>query len=208
VIRLVLADDHPIVLDGLEHLFRLEPEFEVVARVRDAAAAVAAVDRLRPDVLVLDLKMPGGGGRAVLEGLAGRPEAPAVVVLTAAVDEDELMGAVRLGVRGVVLKEMAPRMLVEAVRRVVAGGEWLEDGLGGRMLRKLLARDRSAAAGLTVREGEILRLAARGLRNRDIAEQLHISEGTVKTHLHRIYEKLGCESRVELMLAARERGLV
>jgi DNA-binding NarL/FixJ family response regulator len=107
-----------------------------------------------------------------------------------------------------VLKEMAPRMLVEAVRRVVAGGEWLEDGLGGRMLRKLLARDRSAAAGLTVREGEILRLAARGLRNRDIAEQLHISEGTVKTHLHRIYEKLGCESRVELMLAARERGLV
>jgi DNA-binding NarL/FixJ family response regulator len=206
--RLVLVDDHPIVLDGLEQLFRLEPELEVVARCRDAAAALAAVDRHRPDVLILDLKMPGEGGIAVLQALAGRSEAPRVVLLTAALDEDELIDAVRLGARGVVLKEMAPQLLLEAVRRVAAGGEWLEEGLGGRAIKRLLARHRAAAAGLTVREEEIVRLAARGLRNRDIADELHISEGTVKMHLHHVFNKLDCDNRVEMLLRARERGVV
>jgi DNA-binding NarL/FixJ family response regulator len=206
--RLVLVDDHPIVLDGLEQLFRLEPELEVVARCRDAAAALAAVDRHRPDVLILDLKMPGEGGIAVLQALAGRSEAPRVVLLTAALDEDELIDAVRLGARGVVLKEMAPQLLLEAVRRVAAGGEWLEEGLGGRAIKRLLARHRAAAAGLTVREEEIVRLAARGLRNREIADELHISEGTVKMHLHHVFTKLDCDNRVEMLLRARERGVV
>jgi DNA-binding NarL/FixJ family response regulator len=205
--RLVLVDDHPIVLDGLEQLFRLEPELEVVARCRDAAAALAAVDRHRPDVLILDLKMPGEGGIAVLQALAGRSEAPRVVLLTAALDEDELIDAVRLGARGVVLKEMAPQLLLEAVRRVAAGGEWLEEGLGGRAIKRLLARHRAAAAGLTVREEEIVRLAARGLRNREIADELHISEGTVKMHLHHVFHKLDCDNRVEMLLRARERGV-
>jgi DNA-binding NarL/FixJ family response regulator len=206
--RLVLVDDHPIVLDGLEQLFRLEPELEVVARCRDAAAALAAVDRHRPDVLVLDLKMPGGGGIAVLEALAGRPDPPRVVLLTAALDEDELIDAVRLGARGVVLKEMAPQLLLEAVRRVAAGGEWLEEGLGGRAIKRLLARHLAAAAGLTAREEEIVRLAARGLRNREIGDELHISEGTVKMHLHHVFAKLDCDNRVEMLLRARERGVV
>jgi DNA-binding NarL/FixJ family response regulator len=206
--RLVLADDHPIVLDGLEQLFRLEPELEVVARCRDAAAALAAVDRHRPDVLVLDLKMPGGGGLAVLRALAGREAPPRVVLLTAALDEDELIDAVRLGARGVVLKEMAPQLVVEAVRRVASGGEWLEEGLGGRTIKRLLARHRAAAAGLTAREEEIVRLAGRGLRNREIGEELHISEGTVKMHLHHVFTKLDCDNRVEMLLRARERGLV
>lgn len=206
--RLVLVDDHPIVLDGLEQLFRLEPELEVVARCRDVAAALAAVDRHRPDVLVLDLKMPGGGGIAVLEALAGRPAPPRVVLLTAALDEDELIDAVRLGARGVVLKEMAPQLLLEAVRRVAAGGEWLEEGLGGRAIKRLLARHLAAAAGLTAREEEIVRLAARGLRNREIGDELHISEGTVKMHLHHVFTKLDCDNRVEMLMRARERGVV
>jgi DNA-binding NarL/FixJ family response regulator len=205
--RLVLVDDHPIVLDGLEQLFRLEPEMEVVARCRDAAAALAAVERHRPDVLVLDLKMPQGDGISVLEALARWPGAPRVVLLTAALDEDELIDAVRLGARGVVLKEMAPQLLLEAVRRVAAGGEWLEEGLGGRAIKRLLARHRAAAAGLTVREEEIVRLAARGLRNRDIADELHITVGTVKAHLNSVFHKLGCDNRVEMLLRARERGL-
>lgn len=206
--RVVLVDDHPIVLDGLEQLFRLEPEIEVVARARDAAAALDAVDRHRPDVVVLDLKMPGGGGLAVLQALAGRALAPRVVLLTAALDEDELIEAVRLGARGVVLKEMAPQLVVEAVRRVAGGGDWLEEGLGGRAIRRLLARHRAAAAGLTTREEEIVRLAARGLRNRQIAEELHISEGTVKMHLHHVFTKLECDNRVEMLVRARERGVV
>lgn len=206
--RVVLVDDHPIVLDGLEQLFRLEPELEVVARCRDVAAALAAVERHRPDVLVLDLKMPGGGGLAVLRALTGHRSSPGVVLLTAALDEDELIEAVRLGARGVVLKEMAPQLVVEAVRRVASGGEWLEEGLGGRAIRRLLARHRAAAAGLTAREEEIVRLAARGLRNREIADQLHISEGTVKMHLHHVFTKLDCDNRVEMLVRARERGVV
>jgi hypothetical protein len=109
--------------------------------------------------------------------LAGWPDAPRVVLLTAALDEDELIEAVRLGARGVVLKEMAPQLLLEAVRRVATGGEWLEEGLGGRAIKRLLARHLAAAAGLTVREEEIVRLAARGLRNREIGDELHISRG-------------------------------
>ncbi len=203
--RLVLADDHPIVLDGLEQLFRLEPDLEVVARCRDGAATLAAVERHRPDVLVLDLRMPAPGGLEVLRRLEEREEAPRVVVLTAALDDEELLTAVRLGARGVVLKEMAPQLLLEAVRRVAAGGEWLDEGLGGRAVRRLLARQEAAGA-LTARELEVVRRAARGLRNRAIAAELHIAEGTVKMHLHNIYEKLGVAGRVELLLWARERG--
>jgi DNA-binding NarL/FixJ family response regulator len=108
----------------------------------------------------------------------------------------------------VVLKEMAPQLLLEAVRRVAAGGEWLEEGLGGRAIKRLLARHRAAAAGLTTREEEIVRLAARGLRNREIGDELHISEGTVKMHLHHVFTKLDCDNRVEMVLRARERGVV
>ena len=118
---------------------------------------------------------------------------------------------IRLGARGVVLKETAPRLLVEAVREVHAGGEWLEKGLVGRALRRLMDREsslRSSIRSLTQRELEIVRLVAEGLRNRAIGERLFISEGTVKIHLHRIYEKLGVDGRLELALYAREKGLV
>ena len=208
--RVLLADDHPIVLDGLESLFRLEPAFEVVARCRDGEAVVEAVARHRPDLLILDVRMPRLDGLEVLRRLAAVPHAPRVLILTAALDDDEVVEAVRLGANGVVLKEMAPRLLVEAARRVAAGGEWLDQGLGGRLLRQVLDRGaerRELERRLTGREQQIVGGVARGLRNGEIARELHIAEGTVKIHLHNIYDKLGLRNRVELALYAKERGL-
>ncbi|HYG65329.1 MAG TPA: response regulator transcription factor [Thermoanaerobaculia bacterium] len=215
-IRLILADDHPIILDGLQQLFRLEPDFEVVACCRDGEETLKALRLHAPDILVLDIRMPRGDGLAVLRALAGEKlaeEKPAtrVVLLTAAVEENQLVEALELGVGGVVLKEMAPRLLVEAVREVHGGGRWLDQGSTHRALDKLLQREansRETARLLTPRELEIVRMVARGLRNRAIAEQLFITEGTVKIHLHNIYQKVEVDGRLELTLYAQSRGLV
>ena len=208
MIRLLLADDHPIVLDGLEQLFRFEEDCTVVGRCRDGIETLRRLHELRPDVLVLDVRMPRGDGLEVLRAIAAEESPTRVVLLTAAIDDDELLAAIRGGAQGVVLKEAAPERLVEAVRTVASGGSWLEPGLVGRALGRVVA---VAAAEedkpLTPREREIVSSLARGLRNREIAEQLHITEGTVKIHLHHIYEKLRVKGRVELVLLAQQRGL-
>ncbi len=211
MIRIALADDHPIVLDGLEQLFRLEADITIVARCRNADEALHVLKTQSPDVLVLDLLMPGGGGLELLRAVADRQLHTRMVLLTAVVDDEQLLEAIRLGAQGVVLKDMAPQLLTDAVREVHAGGLWLEQGLGGRALRRLLAREtRGSAAArlLSSREREIVRLAAIGLRNRGIADRLSISEGTVKVHMHNIYEKLNVSGRVELVNYARENGLI
>jgi two-component system nitrate/nitrite response regulator NarL len=209
-ITLVLADDHPIVLDGLEQLFRLEPDFRVVARCRDGEETLRALRDHRPDVVVLDVRMPRRDGLEVLREIRGWDLPTRVVLLTAALDEDRLVEALRLGAGGVVLKEMAPNLLVEAVREVHAGGRWLDQrsmslALGGLFDKEGAAREPAQA--LTPRELEIVRMVCRGLRNRAIAEQLCISEGTVKIHLHNIYQKTGVDGRLELTLYAQGRGL-
>ncbi|HLE85867.1 MAG TPA: response regulator transcription factor [Thermoanaerobaculia bacterium] len=206
---LVLADDHPIVLDGLEQLFRLEAGLEVVARCRDGEETLQAVRSLAPDVLVLDVRMPGGDGLAVLHTLEEEGLPTRVVLLTAGLEDEQLLEAIRAGARGVVLKDMAPQLLVEAVRTVLGGGQWLEQGLGGRALTRLLQRERGlaeAARHLTPRELEIVRMVASGLRNRAIADRLYITEGTVKVHLHNIYEKLGVDGRWSSPSTPRRRG--
>lgn len=208
--RVVLADDHPIVLDGLEQLFRFEPDFEVVARCRDGDETLRVVREKRPDLLLLDIKMPGQDGLAVLRALRDEKIPTKVVLLTAALNDDQLVEAVRLGVRGVILKETAPRLLATALREVQAGGQWLEGGPVSRVLRKLVQREegtREAEKVLTPRELEIVRMAGKGLRNREIADRLFITEGTVKIHFHNIYQKLKITGRLELALYARDKGL-
>lgn len=209
-IRIVLADDHVIVLDGLEQLFRLEPELEVVARSTTAEAAVKAVQEHRPDVLVLDLVMPGHDGMWVLRELSELNLPTRTVLLTAHVEENRLVEAIRLGVWGIVLKEMAPRMLMECVRKVHAGEKWLEQQSVTRAIERMQRReseiDRLTRL-LTPRELEIVRLASEGLRNKEIGERLSITEGTVKIHLHNIYEKLGVTGRSQLILYATKHGL-
>ena len=210
-ISVVLADDHPLVLDALENVFRLQEDIVVRARCGDGVEALRAVREHRPDVLVLDIRMPGMDGLALIRELKKEKLPTRVVLLTAALDEEEVLAAIRLGVKGVVLKEMAPRLLVQCVRTVHAGGDWLEKQSVRLALDKLLRREagtREVARILTPREIEIVRMVAGGLRNKEIAAKLHVNEGTVKLHLHHIYEKLGVNSRVALTLYAQDRGLV
>lgn len=210
-IRLVLVDDHPIVLQGLEQLFGFEPDMEVVARCLSAQQALSAMEEHRPDVLVLDIRMPDEDGLAVLRELHTRRIRTRVILLTAAVDEDEVVEAMRLGVRGIVLKEAAPQNLVDAIRRVHAGETVVDHQAVVRALEKVVRREagtRRLAAVLTARELEIVRMVVAGLRNKEIATRLTISESTVKIHLHNTYEKLRVDGRLELMLLAQEHGLV
>lgn len=210
-IRLVLADDHPLVLDGLLRLFETEVGFTVLAHCTDGEAALEAVRAQRPDVLVLDLRMPRMGGLDLLRALQSDEFKPRVVVLTAGVDDEAVLEAIRLGVKGVVLKEMAPRLLVQCIRTVHGGGRWLERDTVGRALEHMLDRETEArrfADQLTPRELEVVRLVAAGRRNKEIARELSITEGTVKIHIHNIYEKLSVNSRVELATRARDRGIV
>ncbi|HYM60980.1 MAG TPA: response regulator transcription factor [Thermoanaerobaculia bacterium] len=209
--RIVLADDHPIVLDGLEQLFALERDFEIVHRCSDGEATLEAVRRLRPEVLVLDIRMPKRDGLSVLRDIVADKLPTQVVLLTAELSEEETLEAVRLGVGGIVLKEMAPRLLVQCVRKVSEGERWLDQTAIRKALDRVLRREAGlgeASRLLTPREIEIVKMVAVGLRNKQIAEKLTITEGTVKIHLHSIYEKLQISGRVELSLYARDKALV
>ena len=209
-ITLVLADDHPLILDGLENLLKVEQDFSVLARCSAGEETLEAVRQHQPDILVLDLRMPGMDGFQVLRSLKTTKIATRVVLLTAALDEEALVEVISLGVRGVVLKEMAPQLLVRCIRTVHAGGQWLEKQATTRALETLVRREaglRHASAILTPRELAIVRAIATGSRNREIAERLNISEGTVKVHLHNIYQKLGVDSRLALMIYARENAI-
>ena len=211
MISLVLADDHPIVLNGLAQLFQTEPDFKVLALCPDGAQALEAVRQHRPDLLILDLKMPVKDGLAVLRELRAEKLSPRVILLTAALEDSEVLTAVRLGVDGVVLKETAPDVLLRAVRQVHAGGQWLERRAVGDALQRTFEREaeaRAVDAVLTPREAEIARMVASGLRNKDIGERLHISEGTVKIHLHNVYDKLKVPGRLELAVYLQKKGLV
>ena len=210
-IRLVVADDHPIVLQGLQHLFDRHGDFEVVATCTDTTATIDAVRARHPDVLVLDLRMPSEGGLGVLRALEHEGARCRTVLLTAAVTDAEVLEAVKLGASGLVLKESPPDTLLDCIRRVHAGGEWIDGDTASRAVRGVIAREeatREAAETLTPRELEIVRMVAQGLRNKTIAERLSISDGTVKVHLHNIYEKLAIGGRLELVLCAQRKGLV
>jgi DNA-binding NarL/FixJ family response regulator len=210
-IRLVLADDHPLILDGLENLFRTEKGFEVLACCIDGIETMQAVRKYQPDVLILDIRMPKKDGLDVAREIQKEKLPTRVVLLTAELDEGEFLEAIRLGVKGIVLKEMAPQMLLKCIRKVHAGEQWMEMRSAKQALEKMLRQEagvREVAAILTTQEMTIVKMIAGGLRNKEIADKLHISEGTVKTHLHNIYEKLNIDSRLALLRYAQEKGLV
>jgi two-component system nitrate/nitrite response regulator NarL len=207
--RIVLADDHPVVLDGLEQVFRLETDLQIVGRATSALAALKAVEHHRPDVLVLDFVFPDHDALWVLERLPGLRAPTRVVILTAFADDSRLQAAMRMGARGIVLKEMAPRVLVDCVRAVHAGAVWGPGEAGTPLPGPMdLADEGTLLQALTTREVEVAGLVALGLRNRDIAERLSISEGTVKIHLHNIYQKLGIDGRSQLVRVAARHGLI
>ena len=205
-IRIVLVDDHPLVVKGLEQLLQSRPDFEVLTTCSTADEGLRAVEALNPDILVLDLKLSGDDGLSVLRQLDST-KPPAVVVLTASQEEDDLLAAARLGARGIVLKAMAPRVLEDCLRTVHAGGQSLNvDGvdLATRLTQRQSVENELERV-LTPRELEILRLVAVRLDNQEIATRLAISVGTVKIHLHHVYEKLQLRGRHDLQVYLRDR---
>lgn len=203
-ISIVLADDHTVVRRALRVLLEEEPGFEVVAEADDADAAIRYLRGHKPDVLILDLNMPG---RPSLEAIADMREASPetkIVVLTMQKEPAFARQALQLGVLGYVLKEAADDELVQAVRSAAAGETYLQPALGA----KLAAEPKSAPTDLSERETDVLRLIALGHTNAEIAEKLYISVRTVETHRAHIQQKLGVSTRAELVRSALSRGLV
>jgi DNA-binding NarL/FixJ family response regulator len=205
----VLAETYPILLAGMQQLFAAEPGFLVLACCTSGDEAVRAVHRHQPDVLILDLEIPGGA-RNVLRELADAQTPTRTVMLAARLDEGEMLDASRLGAKGMLLKNMPRHLLIQCVRKVHRGGTWLEKASLGRALDQLLQhgeRGRELAERLSRRELEIVLMTGGGQSNRAIADKLSISEGTVKAHFHHIYEKCGVKNRLELILYAKDTGL-
>lgn len=207
-IRLVLADDHPVVLAGLEALFRASNEFAVLACCPDGPTALEAIRRHRPDIAVLDIRMPIANGLDVVRRINEERLPTRVVLLTIEIDDVQALEAVRLGVRGVLLKHMASRLLKECVRKVHAGGFWVEQESLRRLVGRLLSEASAPEKALTPTEDKIVRLVCEHARNKEIAERLQITESTVKNHLHAVYTKLNVTSRKGLLAKAKELRLV
>jgi two-component system nitrate/nitrite response regulator NarP len=199
--RILLADDHPMIRTALEVLLRDSP-YEIAGTATSGEEALRLIGEIQPDTLLLDLNMPAGSGMDVVRALSGEPDAPRIVLLTAAIDDASLMEAQSLGVRGMVLKNSDPAYLLECLDRVRSGETWLDPELAAR------AQELSASVGtrpaLAPRERELIRFVRQGLRNREIAKELRVTEGTVKVYLHAVFEKLGVSSRTELAVRAEE----
>jgi DNA-binding NarL/FixJ family response regulator len=209
VIRVALVDDQNLVRQGIRTLLELVPDLAVVGEADGGEAALELLPRVRPDVVLLDLRMPGVGGLEVLRRLGVAGELPPTVVLTTFDEDALLLEALRRGARGFLLKDVT----LEAIRAVAAGGTLVQPALTERIVRAALATERSFDAlerpdPLSAREVEVLRLLAGGYSNREIADALHLAEGTVKNHLSSILSKLGVRDRTRAVLRALELGVL
>ena len=215
-VRIVIADDHPIVRDGLKKLLLLEDDFEVIGEACDGREVLEKVQELDPDVLLLDLRMPNLDGLSALQALQQSNKSTRIIVLTASEDKNEFVQAMKLGCSGIVLKQTAPDLIVKSIRKVHAGEIWLDSHTTAAVMRQFQTgpetgsvsggkgRERSP---LSAREREIVALVAQGYKNKEMAEKMFISEQTVKNHLHNIFDKLGVCDRLELALYAIHKGL-
>jgi DNA-binding NarL/FixJ family response regulator len=206
MIRILLADDHPVVRDGLAAMLATQPDFEVVGEAGTGAEAVAEAARLRPDVVLMDLEMPAFDGIEATRRLRAADPAVQVVVLTAFDTDDRIVGALQAGAQGYLLKGAPRAEIFAAIRTVSAGGALLQPVIASKLLRQVRAAEHPDA--LTAREREVLDLVAAGLANREIAARLSISERTVKFHVSSLLSKLGAKNRTLAVRLARERGLV
>lgn len=203
--KILVADDHPMIRTALEALLR-DTEFEIVGTAGTGEATLREVERLAPDILLLDLQMPGGNGMDVLRRVrATTAKVPLnVVLLTAAIDDSTLLEAKSLKVRGIVLKNSDPAYLLDCLDHVRHGRPWIDPELTERAKQLARAPTGASRIGLTPRERQLIGFVRTGLRNREIAVQLGVTEGTVKTYLHSVFEKLGVSSRTELAIRAEE----
>jgi two-component system, NarL family, nitrate/nitrite response regulator NarL len=212
VTRILVADDHAIFRDGLRKLLEGADDVQIVGEACNGVECTKMLAKLKPDILLLDLRMPEKDGLAVLEEVNFDTLGTRVIVLTAAEDDRDVVRAMRLGARGVVLKQSASDLLLKSIRKVAEGEIWLDNRMTSEVID---AFKKSAEAGqrrekplLSDREKEIVQLVAQGFRNREIGEKLFISEQTVKNHLHNIFDKLGVSDRLELALYAIHHRLI
>jgi len=211
-VRILIADDHAIFRDGLRKLFDGSDEVAIIGEASNGNECIKMLAKLKPDILLLDLRMPEKDGLGVLEETNFDSIPTRVIVLTAAEDDRDVVRAMRLGARGVVLKQSASDLLLKSIKKVHDGEIWLDNRMTAEVID---AFKRSAETGqrrdkplLSEREKEIVQLVAQGFRNREIGEKLFISEQTVKNHLHNIFDKLGVSDRLELALYAIHHRLI
>lgn len=209
-IRVLLADDHPVVRAGLRGMLTTEPDIEVVAEAGSGPEAVALAARAVVDVILMDLRMPGGDGVAATEAIVAGPVAgtPRVLVLTTYDTDADILRAVEAGAAGYLLKDATSRELAEAVRAAARGETVLAPTVAGRLVTRLRRPQQAEPAQLSARETEVLACAARGMTNAEIGRALFIGEATVKTHLLRACAKLGVSGRTAAVAAATERRLL
>src|SRR6202167_3008861 len=216
MIRVLIADDHPIVRDGLKKLLSLEEDFQIVGEASDGCEVLDRVQELDPDVLLLDLRMPNLDGLSALQALQQTNKRTRVIVLTASEDKNEFVQAMKLGCSGIVLKQTAPELIVKSIRKVHGGEILLDSHTTAAVMRQFAAPGEISGGGsgktrerspLSQREREIVQLVAQGYKNKEMAEKMFISEQTVKNHLHNIFDKLGVSDRLELALYAIHKGL-
>jgi len=205
-IRILLADDHPVVRDGLAAMLGTQPDFQVAGEAGTGAEAVAEAARLRPDVVLMDLEMPSLDGIEAIRRLRAADPAIQVVVLTAFDTDERILGALQAGAQGYLLKGAPRAEIFAAIRAVSAGGALIPPVVASKLLRQVRAAESPDA--LTSREREVLGLVAAGLANREIAARLSISERTVKFHVSSLLSKLGAKNRTQAARLARERGLI
>lgn len=204
-VRIVIADDHPVVRAGLEGMLSAQPEFEVVGQAADGAEASRLADRLKPDVVLMDLRMPEVDGVAAIKEIKEQRPEVHILVLTTYDSDADILRAVEAGATGYMLKDAPRDDLFRAVKAAARGEPLLAPRVADRLMRRMREPERDKISG---RELEILALVARGKSNKDVAKTLHISEATVKTHLIHTFSKLGVDDRTAAVTVALERGIL
>lgn len=208
-VSLVVVDDHPVVRDGLRGMFTAAPGFEVLGEAANGVDALAVVERCDPDVVLMDLRMPGGGGVAAIAELTRRGARSKVLVLTTYDTESDTLPAIEAGATGYLLKDAPRDELFAAVRAAADGRSVLSPAVASRLMTRVRtpAADPAGTA-LSAREREVLVLVAQGTTNREIAAELFISEATVKTHLTHVFAKLGAKDRAAAVAVGYDRGIL
>ncbi|MGC0144841.1 response regulator [Pseudactinotalea sp. Z1732] len=209
-IRVLLADDHAMMRAGLAGVLGSDPEIEIVGEAQDGAAAVSQARRLRPDVVLMDIEMPGIDGVTAIGRLATAAPAARCLVLTTFDVDEYVLGALRAGAAGFLLKTTPPRDLIQGVKDCAAGGSALGPTVVRRLVASYVGAAREPVPGLellTEREREVLAVMARGLSNAEIGAELHLTENTVRTHVAHILAKLGVRDRVQAVILAHRAGI-